>query len=164
MLSIKVSTLLHYSHMTFTWQSCESHITVATVMTWVTQEPHKSHKTVSRQLHADTPMSHMTIMQQTLHHVTKHETDRWQKSGYYATFLSGEEDRGLWNISTAEHFVSSLHHWCMQVSLITSMSISLVETLCIVGRNIKLLLVLVRKELANCSAILMLHWPLKMAT
>ena len=99
-----------------------------------------------------------------IHHVTKHETDRWQKSGYYATFLSGEEDRGLWSVSTQEHFVSSLHHWCMQVSLITSMSISLVETLCIVGRNIKSLLVLVRKELANCSAILMLHWPLKMAT
>ena len=43
-----------------------------------------------------------------------------------------------------------------------------VETLCILGVNVKSLLVLVRKELANCSAVLTLHrpWsflPLKMA-
>ena len=48
----------------------------------------------------------------------------------------------------------------MQVSLFASVSISPVETLCILGRNIKSLLVLVRKELTNCFAILTLHWPL----
>ena len=148
--------------MTVMW----SHMTVATVMTVLEVTSHTGDTQVTqkcdeRQLLADTWLSnnrHYAIP-----HVTKHETDRWQKSGYYATFLSGEEDRGLWNVSTQEHFVSSLHHWCMQVSLITSMSISLVETLCIVGRNIKSLPPLVRKELANCSAILALHWPLKMA-
>ena len=28
-------------------------------------------------------------------HVTKHETDSGRKSGYYATILSGKEDRGI---------------------------------------------------------------------
>ena len=35
-----------------------------------------------------------------------------------------------------------------------------VETLCILGVNVKSLSVLVRKELTNCSAVLTLHRPL----
>ena len=94
--------------------------------------------------------------------------DSGQKSGYYAAILSGREDRGLWSVSTAKQFASSLCQRGLQVSLFASVSIDLVETLCILGRNVKLFLALVRKELTNCSPVLTLHrqlsfLPLKMA-
>ena len=60
----------------------------------------------------------------------------------------------LWSISTAKQFASSLRQRGLQVSLFTSDS---VETLCILGSNVKLFLALVRKELTNCSPVLMLH-------
>ena len=41
-------------------------------------------------------------------HVTKCETDSGQKSGYYAAILSGKNDGGLWSVSAAEQFASSL--------------------------------------------------------
>ena len=41
-------------------------------------------------------------------YVTKHETDGGQKVGYYNIILSGKNDRGLWSVSTAEQFASSL--------------------------------------------------------
>ena len=41
------------------------------------------------------------------------KTDSVRKSryytGYYTVIWSGKEDRGLWNLSTAKHFVGSLH-------------------------------------------------------
>ena len=64
------------------------------------------------------------------------------------TILTGEEDSNLWSVSTAKHFMSSLRHWRMQVSLFVSVNIKPVETLCIIGINVKsllALLVLVRK-------------------
>ena len=40
-------------------------------------------------------------------HITKRETDSGQKARYYATTLSGKNDRGLWSVSTSEQFASS---------------------------------------------------------
>ena len=39
--------------------------------------------------------------------VTKHKTDSGRKLAYYATILSGKNDRGLWSLSTVEQFASS---------------------------------------------------------
>ena len=41
-------------------------------------------------------------------HVTKSKTNSEWKSGYYVAILSGKEERGLWRLSTAKHFASSL--------------------------------------------------------
>ena len=55
--------------------------------------------------------------------VTKCETDSGQKSGYYVAILSGKEDHGLWSLSTAKHFASSLRQRGMQVNLSALMSV-----------------------------------------
>ena len=44
---------------------------------------------------------------------TKRETDSGRKSGYYTAILS----RGLWSVSTAKQFASSLRQRGLQVSL-----------------------------------------------
>ena len=51
---------------------------------------------------------------------TKRKTDSGRKSGYYAAILS----RGLWSVSTAKQFASSLSQRGLQVSLFASVSIS----------------------------------------
>ena len=56
-------------------------------------------------------------------HVTKHETDSGRKSRYYAAILSGKEDRDIWHLSIAKHFVSSQYQRGVQVSLFTSVSV-----------------------------------------
>ena len=143
MLSIKVSTLLHCSHMTITWQSCDCHVTVTTVMTVLevtgaTQVLHKNcDKAVTCRHSYESHDNRTHNASYVIPLVTECETDRWRKCGYYATILSGEENNSLWSTSTAKQFVSSLLHWCMQVSLIASVSISPVETLCILGGNVK---------------------------
>ena len=46
-----------------------------------------------------------------------------RKSGYYAAILSGKEDRDLWSLNTAKHFVSLLCQQGMQVNLFASVSV-----------------------------------------
>ena len=88
-------------------------------------------------------------------HVTKSKTDSGKKPSYYATIFSGKDDRGLWSVSTAKHFVSSLHQKGRQVSLFASVSVrTRWDLVCILGRNVKPFLVLVRKQHTNCSAVL----------
>ena len=54
---------------------------------------------------------------------TKRKTDSERNSGYYAAILSGKEDHGLWSVSTAKQFASSLRQHGLQVSLFASVSI-----------------------------------------
>ena len=170
MLSIKVSTLLHYSHMTITWQSqqsCASYNSHDRLRSDKSHRSHTSHtncdKAVTFRHSYESHDNHTHNAPYVILHVTECEKDRWRKCGYYAAILSGEENNSLWSASTAKQFVSSLLHWCMQVSLIALVSISPVETLGILGGNVKSLPALVRKELTNCSTVLTLHRPLKIA-
>jgi len=52
-------------------------------------------------------------------HVTKRKMDSGRKSGYYAAILS----HGLWSVSTAKQFASSLRQRGLQVSLFAWVSI-----------------------------------------
>jgi len=55
--------------------------------------------------------------------MTKSKMDSAWKSRYYTIILRGEKDHGLWSVSTAKYFVSSLHQRGMQVSLFASVSV-----------------------------------------
>lgn len=92
-------------------------------------------------------------------HVTKCKMDSGRKSSYYTTILTGKEDccQCTCSLSRAKHFVTSLSQWCMQESLFASVSIRSCSDLCILRRNAKWLLALVRKEFANCFPVLPLQ-------
>ena len=92
-------------------------------------------------------------------HVTKSKTDSGKKPSYYATIFSGKDDRGLWSVSTAKHFVRSLHQKGRQVSLFASVSVRTHwDLVCILGRNVKSFLV----TFAQATTLFWLHhclWP-----